>query len=72
MEKSLNEILVRHLGDFTSSQQSRNEFEKWDSITHLRLIMEIGSSLGVKVTPEIVESIDSIDDLYKWVKDVKG
>lgn len=72
MEESLNEIIVRHIGDFTSPQQSRNAFEEWDSITHLRMIMEIGSSLGVKVTPEIVESIDSIDDIHKWIKDVKG
>ena len=70
MEKSLNEVIVGYLGDYKDLKQSRYDFDKWDSITHLRMIMEIGSRLHVKVTPEIVESIDSIEDILNWIKDV--
>jgi acyl carrier protein len=70
MEESVKIIILKHLGEFDSSKNHRRDFDEWDSITHLRLIMELGTHVGVKLTPDLVESIKSIEDIKNWINNV--
>ena len=51
--------------DKTCSQQN---CEKWDSMNHLNLIVELEMELGVSFEPEEIAKMRSFDDVVQIVK----
>jgi|SaaInlStandDraft_4_1057021.scaffolds.fasta_scaffold95327_1 acyl carrier protein len=45
------------------------DFSEWDSFGHLRIVMELESSLDIKFNSEEIFDIRTISDIIKSVKD---
>lgn len=50
----------------------QNEIEKWDSMGHLILIMEIESVFSIKLNSEIIPELSSFQLLKKAIMDING
>lgn len=44
------------------------KFEKWDSLMHMRLVMEIEDKYGVEIPIDKVPEIKTLRDLYNFTK----
>lgn len=42
--------------------------EKWDSLMHMRMVMEIEDEYGVEIPIEDIPNIKSLKDFYKYIK----
>ncbi|MBQ8692598.1 MAG: acyl carrier protein [Synergistaceae bacterium] len=42
--------------------------EKWDSLMHMRMVMEIEDEYGVEIPIEAIPNIKSLKDFYKYIK----
>lgn len=51
-----------------SPDTTYNEFEKWDSIMHLRLVMETEENYDVEIPLDKVPNIKTIKDLYAFTQ----
>jgi acyl carrier protein len=45
-----------------------NEFEKWDSLMHMRLIMEVEEKYDVEIPIDEVPEIRTLKALYEYTK----
>lgn len=48
---------------------TRNQYHKWDSLMHMRLVMEIEQKYDVEIPIEDMPNIMTINDLYKYVNE---
>jgi len=46
-----------------SKSTIRTDLEKWDSLNHLNLIIELEDKLNVSFTPDEIEKINSIENI---------
>lgn len=44
------------------------EFERWDSLMHLRIIMELEEEYGVEVPIDKIPKIKTLKELYEFTK----
>lgn len=44
------------------------EFERWDSLMHLRMIMELEEEYGVEVPIDKIPKIKTLKELYEFTK----
>lgn len=55
-----------------ASQLSENtaygEFEKWDSLMHLQLVMAVEENYDVEIPIDEVSNIKTLADLYKYTR----
>lgn len=51
-----------------SPDTTYNEFEKWDSIMHLRLVMETEENYDVEIPLDKVPNIKTLKDLYAFTQ----
>jgi acyl carrier protein len=51
-----------------SENTARDEFVKWDSLMHLRLVMEIEEKYGVEIPIDEVPNIVTLSDFYQYIK----
>lgn len=69
MEEKVLEIVKRVFGldaiDFSSSQST---CEKWDSISHLDLVIELETEFGVSFEPEEIGEMKSVADIIRILK----
>ena len=42
--------------------------EKWDSLMHMRMVMEIEEEYDVEIPIEEIPNIKSLKDLYKYIE----
>ncbi|MDE7312179.1 MAG: acyl carrier protein [Eubacterium sp.] len=54
--------------DEVSMELKYQEYEKWDSIMMVRLVMEAEKAYGKNIPIESVRDIETIADLYKYIK----
>lgn len=47
---------------------SCQEYEKWDSMMHLRLVMEAEEQYGIEIPMEEVPNIRTLEDIYKYIE----
>lgn len=60
---------VLNIDDVTLSMSSSpDDFEKWDSLTHIRLILSIEKKFDVTFSPEDMESMTCIGDIVSILK----
>lgn len=52
-----------------SEDTAYGQFEKWDSLMHMRLVMEIEEEYDVEIPIDEVPNIKTLKDFYKYVKD---
>lgn len=50
----------------------RDEFDSWDSMSHLRLVTAVESTFGVRLTMEEIEALQSPRDLEDLVRGKGG
>lgn len=53
-------------------KKSRNEFENWDSLTHMQLISKIEGKFGISFDMDEVADINSPEDLVSLVSKKKN
>ena len=51
-----------------SEETKRGEHEKWDSLMHLRLVMEIEEEYDIEIPIDEVPNIATIGDFYKYIE----
>ena len=44
------------------------EFKKWDSLMHMRLVMEVEEKYDVEIPIDEIPNIKTLNDLYQFVK----
>lgn len=49
-----------------SGETRFKEFKKWDSLMHMRLVMEIEEEYDVEIPIEEVPNIKTLDDFYQY------
>lgn len=42
--------------------------EQWDSLMHLRMVMEVEEKYGVEIPIDEISNIKTLKDFYKYVK----
>ena len=51
-----------------SAETRYEEFRKWDSLMHLRLVMEVEEKYNVEIPIEDIPNIKTLNNLYQFVK----
>lgn len=51
-----------------SGETRYNEFPKWDSLMHLRLVMEVEEEYGTEIPIDEVPGIRTLEDLYAYTQ----
>lgn len=51
-----------------SGETRFKEFKKWDSLMHMRLVMEIEEEYDVEIPIEEVPNIKTLNDFYQYTK----
>lgn len=51
-----------------SEETAYGEFEKWDSLMQMRLVMEIEEKYGVDIPIEEVSRIKRLKDFYEYIQ----
>ena len=51
-----------------SGETRYKEFKKWDSLMHMRLVMEIEEEYDVEIPIEEVPNIKTLQDFYQYTK----
>ena len=69
MEQKILEILksVFQLDDIDETCSQQN-CEKWDSMNHLNLVIELEMEFGISLEPEEIASMRSYDDVLRIIK----
>ena len=62
------EIMETEASDL-SMETAYKEYEKWDSLMMLNLVMEIEAEYGISIPMEKVSTIRTLADLYALVAD---
>ena len=72
MNDRLNEIFIEvfELNPIPENFK-KNENDKWDSLKHLTLVVEIESSFGISFTPEEISKIESYSSALECIKEKK-
>lgn len=68
MEEKFLEFVADVLGCDTAdiSMETRyREFEKWDSVAYLNLIMELEEEYDTTISIEMAGKVENLQDLYK-------
>lgn len=73
MKDKVKEIMINlfELDNSINDDISQSNTDKWDSLNHLNLIVEIEDEFNVSFTPEEIASMLSLDDIVKKLKKVK-
>lgn len=50
-----------------SLETKREDCEKWDSLVHLRIVMEVESRFGIQIPFEKIPELNSIKDFSNFV-----
>ena len=50
-----------------SEDTTYGEFEKWDSLMHMRLVMEVEEEYDVEIPIDEVPDIKKLSDFYKYI-----
>ena len=69
MEQKILEILksVFQLDDIDESCSQQN-CEKWDSMNHLNMVIELEMEFGISLEPEEIALMRSYDDVLRIIK----
>ena len=70
MKDKVKEIMINlfELDNSTNDDISQSNTDKWDSLNHLNLIVEIEDEFNISFTPEEIASMLSLDDIVKKLK----
>lgn len=65
MDNKIKSIMQQIFDMEITDDFSRNDTDKWDSFTHLDLIVKIEQEFNISFTPEEIGSIESYHDIRK-------
>lgn len=51
-----------------SPETQYNSIPQWDSVMHMRLVMEIESEYGISIPIDIVPELDTLQKFYDQIK----
>ena len=67
VQKTLGTVFTSVEGEF-KEEWGPKEFEDWDSMAHLNLVMAIGEEFEINLDFEEVMSIGTVGDILKIIK----
>jgi acyl carrier protein len=70
LNKIFNEVLNIFNGEINSSEIDSTS--QWDSLNHLRLMIELESEFGINLTPNNFQELTSYNKIIKFIKEVLG
>jgi acyl carrier protein len=71
----VRELLVRVLGvppESVALEMVRSQFERWDSLNHLTLVMELEGEFGLSLTLDEMTALASVRDIIALVDSKVG
>lgn len=68
MENRIKEIMEQTFRQSINDNFSKNDTDKWDSFTHLDLIVKLEQEFKISFSPEEIGSIESYNDIKKIIK----
>ena len=68
MENRIKEIMEQTFRQSINDDFSKNDTDKWDSFTHLDLIVKLEQEFKISFSPEEIGSIESYNDIKKIIK----
>lgn len=68
MENRIKEIMEQTFRQSINDNFSKNNTDKWDSFTHLDLIVKLEQEFKISFSPEEIGSIESYNDIKKIIK----
>ena len=71
----VRELLVRVLGvpsESVTPEMVRSQFERWDSLNHLTLVMELEGEFGLSLTLDEMTALASVRDIIALVDSKAG
>tara|TARA_B100000900_G_C20344173_1_gene619483 strand:+ start:94 stop:327 length:234 start_codon:yes stop_codon:yes gene_type:complete len=63
----LSEVLIIPVKNLSSETNSENE-PKWDSIAHVRVILEIEKKFKIKIDTNTLEELRSVRNINKYLE----
>ena len=70
--QDLINFIARVMGvdpDTLSADTAYGSIEKWDSLMHMRMVMEIEEEYDVEIPIEEIPNIKTIKEFYAYIKD---
>ena len=68
MKNRIKEIMEQTFRQSINDDFSKNDTDKWDSFTHLDLIVKLEQEFKISFSPEEIGSIESYNDIKKIIK----
>jgi acyl carrier protein len=71
LKEAIFQIFTDVLGVDTADvheSSTRDDFEGWDSLGHIRLISDVESRFGITLTVEQIEELHTVADVIKCVE----
>ncbi|MEJ5351525.1 MAG: acyl carrier protein [Melioribacteraceae bacterium] len=53
-------------------ETTQNDIEEWDSLEHIKLVLEIESKFGVRFPLEIIPKLTSVKNIVEELKKLKN
>jgi len=74
IREQVKQIFLRVFDDLKPEEFSFDkknfEYERWDSLAHMRLIIEIEEEMGITFDTEAVIGIESVADIVKLIEQI--
>lgn len=67
MDKRIKTIMEEVFGLEIDDNFSKNSTDKWDSFTHLDLIVKLEQEFNISFTPDEIGSIESYQDIKRVI-----
>lgn len=66
----ISQFFKKNVNDI-NLETTQNDIEEWDSLEHIKLILEIESKFGVRFPLEIVPKLTSVTNIIEELKKLK-
>lgn len=66
----ISQFFKKNVNDI-NLETTQNDIEEWDSLEHIKLVLEIESKFGVRFPLEIVPKLTSITNIIEELKKLK-
>lgn len=76
---NIEQTLINTVADFFNKpigeinlSTSKDSIEEWDSLEHLKLILEVESKFGIKFSLEVIPNITSVNAIKEEIEKLKN
>ena len=72
--KKIAKIIAKHTRvkeEFVTLETTVETIERWDSLTHIKIIVDIEKDFDLKINTSIIGELNSVKSIIQFLKDVK-